>query len=129
VIALIGDLGTGKTCFVKGLACGLGIDPATVTSPSFVLIHEYPGAPMPLYHIDLYRLDEEAAATELGLEEYFAGPAVCVVEWAERLEEELPEQALTVNFHWLGAEEREIRFSGDAECWESLWQLLEEAAR
>lgn len=85
-VALTGDLGSGKTTLVKGLALGLGVpDPDRVRSPTFVIFHMYKGR-VPLYHFDLYRLDETADLTELGLEEYLADPhAVSVVEWADRV--------------------------------------------
>ena len=84
VVQLSGDLGAGKTAFVKGLAEGLDIDPDDVSSPTFTLIHEYRGGRLPLYHADLYRL--EAAATEdLGLEELGIGGGILAIEWPERL--------------------------------------------
>jgi tRNA threonylcarbamoyladenosine biosynthesis protein TsaE len=82
-VLLYGDLGAGKTAFVRGLAAGLGIDPADVSSPTFVLIQHYSGS-TPLTHVDLYRLETAAAVDDLGLEELAEG-AVVAVEWAERL--------------------------------------------
>ena len=80
VIALVGPLGAGKTLFVKGLAQGLGLDPATpVTSPTYVILHEYPG-PTPCYHFDFYRLGSEDDVIGIGYEEYFDGDGVCAVE-------------------------------------------------
>jgi tRNA threonylcarbamoyladenosine biosynthesis protein TsaE len=89
VVALTGDLGAGKTCLVKGLAEGLGY-PDAVTSPTFTLIHEYRGGRLPLAHIDLYRLDTENAALNIGLEDYLAGTGITVIEWAERIPHLLP---------------------------------------
>ncbi|MBM3861260.1 MAG: tRNA (adenosine(37)-N6)-threonylcarbamoyltransferase complex ATPase subunit type 1 TsaE [Verrucomicrobia bacterium] len=89
VIALMGDLGAGKTCLVKGIARGLGIA-KEVTSPTFTLIHEYRGGRLPLYHVDLYRLDTVAAAISIGIEEYLPGEGVTVIEWAEKIESLLP---------------------------------------
>lgn len=105
VIAIRGELGAGKTCFVKGLAAGLGIDPAQVTSPSYTIVHEHQGR-LPLYHIDLYRLDREGEALTLGLEEYFEAGGVCAVEWAERAPELIPEEALQLDIQVTGPEDR-----------------------
>lgn len=107
VFLLSGDLGAGKTVFAKGVAAGLGIDPADVTSPSFTLINEYEGR-LRFYHIDLYRLDA-GACRELGLDEIFAdGRAVTIIEWAERLTE-LPETAIRVTIEYVSDTERRIR--------------------
>src|SRR5579875_1164993 len=92
VLALTGALGTGKTFFVRALGEGMNLQ-EPVTSPTFALIQEYHG-PIPLIHIDAYRLDDAAAAATLGLEEYFARPAVFAVEWADRIATLLPEQEL-----------------------------------
>ena len=84
VLLLSGDLGAGKTTFVRGLAAGLGIPPADVSSPTFTLVHEYRGPGLTLYHADLYRL-ASASLEELGLEEPAVRNAVLVIEWPERL--------------------------------------------
>lgn len=89
VIALCGDLGSGKTHFVKGLAEGLGYL-GEVTSPTFTLIHEYLGGLMPLYHFDFYRIENEDEALEIGIEDYLAGDGVCVIEWADKFRDLLP---------------------------------------
>lgn len=89
VFALVGDLGAGKTQLVKGIADGMGA-PADVTSPTFTLIHEYIGGRTPLYHFDFYRIESGNEAARLGLDEYFFGDGVCVVEWADRFPELLP---------------------------------------
>lgn len=86
---LSGDLGAGKTAFVRGLAEGLGIDPAEVTSPTFTLVHEYRQGRLPLVHADLYRLDK-ADLDELGMDTELAGRGVLAIEWAERLARPLP---------------------------------------
>ena len=84
VILLSGDLGAGKTAFVKGLAEGLGLDPDEVTSPTFTLVHEYRGGRLPLVHVDLYRLDR-AELDEIGLDDDLAVAGIVAIEWAERL--------------------------------------------
>ena len=84
VLLLSGELGAGKTAFVRGLAKGLGIDPSEVTSPTFTLVHEYAGGRLPLVHVDLYRL-EAAALEEIGLDEELASRGVVAIEWPERL--------------------------------------------
>lgn len=96
VIVLSGDLGAGKTTFTKGLALGLEID-ETIKSPTFTIIREYQNGRLPLYHMDVYRL-ENGGGSDLGLEEYFDGDGVSVVEWAQFVADELPAQFLEVHF-------------------------------
>lgn len=96
VILLDGDLGAGKTTFTKGLAVGLGIQ-RNVKSPTFTIIREYQGGRLPLYHMDVYRL-EDGSGDELGLEEYFNGDGVNVIEWSQFIADELPEQYLRIVF-------------------------------
>lgn len=84
VVLLSGNLGAGKTAFVRGLATGLGIDPGEVSSPTFTLVHEYGGGRLTLYHVDLYRLDR-ADTGELGLEEMGVADGVLAIEWPDRL--------------------------------------------
>ena len=96
VLVLDGDLGAGKTTFTKGLAAGLEI-PDIIKSPTFTIIHEYQDGRLPLYHMDAYRL-ENGGAEDLGLEEYFDGDGVSVVEWAEFVEDELPADFLSIHF-------------------------------
>jgi tRNA threonylcarbamoyladenosine biosynthesis protein TsaE len=95
VVALTGELGAGKTCLVKGIAAGLGIA-ETVTSPTFTIIHEYGGGRLPLYHVDLYRLDTPEQALAVGIEDYLTGNGITVIEWAEKIEPLLPARALRV---------------------------------
>ena len=89
VLLLSGNLGAGKTAFVRGLAQGLGIDPEEVSSPTFTLVHEYRGGRLALYHADLYRL-ERAAAEEIGLEELGISDGVLAIEWPDRLTHAIP---------------------------------------
>ena len=96
IILLTGDLGAGKTTFTKGLAQGLGIH-ANIKSPTFTLIREYHQGRLPLYHMDVYRL-EEVGGDELGLEEYFNGDGVSVVEWAKFVADEIPTDNLEIIF-------------------------------
>ena len=93
VLALIGDLGVGKTSLTKYIAEGLGVTEA-VTSPTFTIVAEHHSGRMPLYHFDVYRLDDPDELLELGYEDYFYGDGVCVIEWADRIEDLLPEDAL-----------------------------------
>lgn len=111
VIALIGELGAGKTEFVRGLARGLGVPPEMVSSPTFVLVHEYRGR-LTLAHVDLYRLERVSEEFLLELEEYLYGPAVTVIEWAERLAGTLPEDYLEITLAWAGEQDRELMLVG-----------------
>lgn len=96
VVALIGDLGVGKTCLTQGVARGAGVyQDQTVNSPSYILINEYEGK-IPVYHIDLYRLQQLEDIVALGLEEYLNGDGICVIEWADRMGELLPESYIQV---------------------------------
>ena len=96
VIALIGDLGTGKTCLTQGIARGAGIAPdEIVSSPSYILINEYNGT-VPIYHIDLYRLENSEEIAELGLSEYVEGDGICIIEWAERMADALPDSCIKI---------------------------------
>ena len=99
VILLVGDLGAGKTCLTQGIAWGLGIDEYAM-SPSFVIIREHYGR-LPLYHIDLYRLDHIEESMELGLDEYLYGRGVCVVEWAEKALSLMPAEHMMIKIGYL----------------------------
>jgi tRNA threonylcarbamoyladenosine biosynthesis protein TsaE len=108
-VLLQGDLGAGKTAFVRGMAAGLGLDPDDVSSPTFTLVQEYRG-PVTLFHVDLYRL-ASGEVDDLGLDELVAGGGIAAVEWAEKLPRDLP-GAVRVEITDRGGEEREIRVSG-----------------
>lgn len=111
VLALRGELGAGKTCFVQGLARGLRVKEEHVVSPTFVLVREYKGR-LPLYHIDLYRLSPGREVESLGLEEYLEGEGVCAVEWAEKAEGILPASAVPVTLTVRSASSRTITLEG-----------------
>jgi tRNA threonylcarbamoyladenosine biosynthesis protein TsaE len=104
VLLIYGELGAGKTAFVRGLADGLGVDPDEVSSPTFTIVQQYRGR-VPLYHVDLYRL-ESREVLDLGLEE-LAEDGVMAIEWADRLPEPLP-RAMEVRICDLGGDDREI---------------------
>jgi len=106
VLLLSGDLGAGKTAFVRGLAEGLGISSDEVTSPTFTLVHEYRGGRLPLIHVDLYRLDR-ADLDEIGLDDDLAARGVVAIEWAERLSRRIP-GAVSVTMTDQGGERRHI---------------------
>ena len=106
VVLLHGDLGAGKTVFVKGLAEGLGLDPDVVTSPTFTLVHEYTGGRLPLVHLDLYRIDR-IELDDVGFDPALAESGVLVVEWAERLARDVA-GAVTVRITDLGGDARRI---------------------
>lgn len=95
VYCLIGDLGVGKTVFTKGFAKGLGIE-EHITSPTFTIINSYNGPNMPLYHFDVYRIQEIEEMDEIGYEDYFYGDGVSFVEWANYIEELIPEDAVWI---------------------------------
>jgi tRNA threonylcarbamoyladenosine biosynthesis protein TsaE len=95
VLALIGDLGTGKTTLTKYIAKGLGVT-ETVTSPTFTIVREYRSGRIPLFHFDVYRILDPDEMFEIGYEDYFFGEGVCVVEWADQIEELLPEDAMII---------------------------------
>jgi tRNA threonylcarbamoyladenosine biosynthesis protein TsaE len=108
-VLLHGDLGAGKTAFVRGLAAGLGVDPAEVSSPTFVLMQHYRGR-IPLTHVDLYRLENASAVDDLGLEELVEG-GVLAIEWAERLPRTL-EPSVDVRIEDDGGDRRRITITG-----------------
>jgi tRNA threonylcarbamoyladenosine biosynthesis protein TsaE len=107
VVLLLGDLGAGKTAFVRGLAAGLGIPPGDVSSPTFTLIQEYRGGRVPLFHVDLYRLDDPREIDDLGLDE-IGRDGVMAIEWAGKLAS-APRAATTVRLEHLDGDARTIR--------------------
>jgi tRNA threonylcarbamoyladenosine biosynthesis protein TsaE len=111
MVALIGPLGSGKTVLVQGICSGLGVEKA-VTSPSFVIINEYPGkwynAPIWVYHLDLYRLENIEEFIKLGYEEYFYGKGITLIEWAEKVKDFLPKKRFEISLKILSENEREI---------------------
>jgi tRNA threonylcarbamoyladenosine biosynthesis protein TsaE len=111
LVLLYGDLGAGKTALVRGLARGLGADPADVSSPTFTLVQEYRGR-VTLFHVDLYRL-EEREIDDLGLDEIVFGDGIVVIEWAERWRDR-PAEAIEVRMEHLGDEKRRIRVASRA---------------
>lgn len=98
VLSLEGPLGAGKTTFVKGLAEGLGCPPDEVSSPSFALVHEYPGGRLPLAHLDLYRLESPVELAPLGLDDLLTAPAVAAIEWGDKFPEALPSGTVRLVF-------------------------------
>jgi tRNA threonylcarbamoyladenosine biosynthesis protein TsaE len=124
VVALNGELGSGKTEFVHGLAEGLEIPPHLVASPSFTLIHEYPGR-VTLVHLDLYRLEDLPPELLPDLEEYLAGDRVVAVEWARRLAPLLPGDYLEVDLEITGENDRRLTFTGHGE---RSWNLVQKLA-
>ena len=113
VVALYGELGAGKTCFVQGLVRGLGVT-TQATSPTFVLVNEYQGR-LRVYHVDAYRTSSLTELLDLGLEEMLYGEGVTVVEWADKLRPLLPPRAVTVTISGLGDEPRDIELTGPKE--------------
>ena len=110
VLALKGDLGSGKTLFVKGVVDGLGSS-ADVTSPTFTILHEYRGGGrLPVYHFDLFRVENPQALARLGLDDYFFGDGISVIEWADRFPEFVPEQARWIFFDIKSETQRAITF-------------------
>lgn len=113
VVTLIGNLGSGKTWFTKGIALGFDVDSSEViTSPSFAIVNEYKGRCL-LYHMDLYRLENISDILYIGLEEYFHDESVVVVEWADRCPEIIPQKRIEVNLKILDGDNRSIRIGAN----------------
>lgn len=120
VICLNGELGSGKTMFVKGIANALGIN-EVITSPTFNIIKEYEGE-LPLYHLDVYRLDE--ASNDIGIEEYFSKGGIVVIEWAENIKDILPEERLDIKIKVLGENKRSLVFKPYGQKYEELCEAV-----
>ena len=108
---LNGDLGAGKTLLVKGIGMGLAISPASITSPTFSIINEYTGK-YPLYHFDLYRLEDDLDLEQIGYIEYFYGSGISVVEWGNLFVSHLPEERLDLTMENMGSNERQLTIAG-----------------
>ena len=121
VICLIGDLGSGKTIFTKGFAEALGID-ENITSPTFNIIKEYTGGEANLYHMDLYRLDGDVR--NLGIEEYYEKGGVVIIEWADMIEDYLPEERLEIRFKIVDEDTRVLVFKPYGIRYEELCEAI-----
>jgi tRNA threonylcarbamoyladenosine biosynthesis protein TsaE len=126
VVALVGQLGAGKTFLVRAIAEGLGVpDSRIVSSPTFVLIQEYPGR-LPVYHFDAYRLTKLAEFADLGVHEYFDGDGVCLVEWADRVEPLLPAERLHIHIDVTGDQSRRLTLTPTGIAYENVVNSLRE---
>jgi tRNA threonylcarbamoyladenosine biosynthesis protein TsaE len=123
VVSLTGDLGAGKTTLVQGAARGLGTSDH-VASPTFVLVREYRG-PVPVYHLDVYRLDRLQEVIDLGFEDLLDPSGVMFVEWGDAIEAVLPEQFLEIELTVPQDEDRRLRFRGRGSSWAARWERLE----
>lgn len=119
IICLHGELGAGKTSFTQGIAKGMDVAKAFITSPTFVLVNEYKGA-VPLYHIDLYRLNNIDEIEGIGLTEYLKGKGVTVIEWAEKADGLLPEESLSVHLENSGEDKRAFTFKATGKRYEEI---------
>jgi tRNA threonylcarbamoyladenosine biosynthesis protein TsaE len=124
VVALVGELGAGKTQFIKGLASGAGVGkPTYVSSPCFTLINEYPGR-VPFYHMDLFRLESEKEVVGLGLEDYFQG-GITAIEWADKIPSLLPAEMLSIHIMYTGKNTRSIEIIGKGKRYEELLSQMQ----
>ena len=117
VICLNGELGTGKTVFVKGFAQALGIDD-TITSPTFNIVKEYDTGELPLYHMDVYRLENNKE--NIGIRDYFNKGGVTIIEWADMIENELPDERLDINFRFVDENTRILIFKPHGKIYEDV---------
>lgn len=120
VICLNGELGSGKTVFTKGFAHALGID--EITSPTFTIIKEYPNGELPLYHMDVYRLED--TTENLGIEEYFDKGGVTIIEWSDMIEDILPEERLDIKFKITGENTRAIILTPHGDKYTSICEAI-----
>ena len=128
VIALQGDLGSGKTNFVQGIARGLGVS-EDVNSPTFILANEYSSGRLPLYHIDAYRLENADEARGFGLDDYLTGDGVTVLEWAERVRDALPHDVLWIQMEYVSENERRLIVTASGARSAEMLKVLDDAAR
>ena len=126
VVLLVGELGAGKTCLTQGILWGLGVD-EYARSPTFVMINEYDGR-LPLYHIDLYRIEADAEIVDLGLDEYLSGDGVCVVEWPERSRDVYPAERVEIKLEHIDETTRKLTLSCTAQRLDSTLQVAKSAA-
>ena len=120
-ICLIGDLGSGKTVFVKAFAHALGID-EHITSPTFNIIKEYEGGELPLYHMDVYRLED--AKEDIGIEDYFDKSGVTIIEWADMINDRLPEERLEIKFKIIDENTRVLRLIPYGRKYEEICEVI-----
>ena len=121
VICLEGDLGSGKTVFTKGFAQALGIE-QTVTSPTFNIIKEYPNGELPLYHMDVYRLDGKV--DDLGIEDYYTRGGVTIIEWSDMIKDYLPEERLDIKFKVIDEDTRTLTFIPHGRVYEDICEAV-----
>ena len=127
VIGLVGELGSGKTCFIKGLTAALtDIAEEDVTSPTFTFLQEFPGV-LPLYHFDLYRIKSPADLSDLGFNECAYGTGVTVIEWADRAEALLPPECIIIYLEHIEENSRRLTFRARGEAYEKILQKLIQA--
>ena len=120
VVALIGNLGAGKTVIANGLSRGIGVKESYITSPTYTIINQYDGR-IPVYHIDLYRLNDSKELYNLGWDEYIYGNGTCIIEWADKAGEMLPEEYLMVNIEVTGKDKRKITLQAKGVSYENTW--------
>lgn len=125
IVCLYGDLGSGKTNFSYGIAQGLDVQEQYITSPTFTLVNEYQGR-VPLYHLDLYRLNDPGELENIGFEEYIDSDGVAVIEWAEKAEDYLPEEHLSVYLASVDEHSRELGFLAEGERYQKILDELQQ---
>ncbi len=125
IVCLFGDLGSGKTILTKGISSGLGVDKDKVTSPTFVILRQYKGK-LPVYHFDLYRLDLPEDMLDLGYEEYLFDEGVSVIEWADKLGNLLPREALKIKLLVAGENKRKLEICAEGPRYRRLLEIIHE---